>query len=92
MQSFNYNAGESQGVTKHPNEINVPERFNVTHTPNHWSCEKSAIEHLEKVVFLYLSKREQLKMPKDRKALLILDVFMIKGQNSATSQRRHSGK
>ena len=60
----------------HPNEINFPEGFNITHTPNHWGCEKSAIEHLEKVVFPYLSKkREQLKMPKDQKALLIFDVF-----------------
>ena len=43
--------------------------------------EKSAIEHLEKVVFPYLSKeREQLKMPKDKKALLIFDVF--KGQTT----------
>ena len=27
----------------HPNGINFPERFNITHTPNHWSCEMSAI-------------------------------------------------
>ena len=52
----------------HPNEINFPEGLNITHTPNHWSCEKSATEHLVKVVFPYLSKkREQLKMQKDQK-------------------------
>ena len=63
------------------NGINFPEGFNITHTPNHRSCEKSAIEHLEKVVFPYLSKkREQLKMPKDQKALLVFDVF--KGQTT----------
>ena len=60
----------------HPNGI-----FNITHTLNHWSCEKSAIEYLEKVVFPYLSKkREQLKMQKNKKALLIFDVF--KGQTT----------
>ena len=65
----------------HTNGINVPEGFNITHTSNHRSCEKSANEHLEKVVFPYLSKkREQLKMPKDQKALLIFDVF--KGQTT----------
>ena len=75
----------------HRNGINFPEVFNITHTPNHWSCEKSAIEHLEKVVFPYLSKkREQLKMPKDQKALLIFDV--CKGHTNTTSQTRHSGK
>ena len=52
----------------HPNGINFPEGFNITHTPNHWSCEKSATEHLEKVVFPYLSKkREQLKCRKIKK-------------------------
>ena len=45
----------------HPHGINFPEGFNITHTPDHWSCEKSAIGHVEKVVFPYLSKkREQL--------------------------------
>ena len=24
----------------HPNGINFPEGFSITHTPNHWSCEK----------------------------------------------------
>ena len=38
----------------HPNRINFLEGFNITHTPNHWSCENSAIEHLEKVAFPYL--------------------------------------
>ena len=56
----------------------------ITHTPSHWSCEKSAIEHLEKVVFPYLSKkREQLKMPKNQKALLIFDVFKVKQRNKS---------
>ena len=65
----------------HPNGIHFPERFNITHTSYHWSCEKSAIEQLEKVIFPYLSKkREQLKMTKDQKALLIFDVF--KGQTT----------
>ena len=72
-------AGKTDGC--HRNGINFPEGFNVTHTPNHWSCEKSAIEHLTKVVFPHLSKKqEQLKMPKDQKALLIFDVF--KGQTT----------
>ena len=53
----------------------------ITHTTNDWSCERSVTEHLEKVVFPYLSKkREQLKMSKDKKALLIFDVF--KGQTT----------
>ena len=41
----------------HPNGIKFPEGFNITHTPNYWSCKTSAIEDFEKVVFPYLSKK-----------------------------------
>ena len=66
----------------HPNGINFPEGFNISHTPNHRSCEKSAIEHLEKWYSLICQRNENsLKwMPKDQKALLIFDVF--KGQTT----------
>ena len=65
----------------HPNGIAFPGGFNVTHAPNHWSCEESAIEHLEKVVFPYLSTKSQhLKLSDDQKALFKLDFF--KGQST----------
>ena len=50
--------------------------FNVTHTPNHWSNEEKVKEHLEVVNFPYLrSKRSELGLPAEQRALLIYDVF-----------------
>ena len=35
----------------HPQAVKFPEGFNITTTPNHWSNEEKAIEHLEVIVF-----------------------------------------
>lgn len=60
----------------HPKGVEFPEGFNVTHSANHWSNEDRAAEHLEKVIFPYLtSKRETLGFQADQRALLIYDVF-----------------
>ena len=53
----------------HPNGINFPERFNITHTPNHWSCEKSAILSSWKNWYSRICQRKEnsLKYRKIRK-------------------------
>ena len=72
---------EEKTVHCHPQGIKFPEGFNITHTPNHWSNEDKAVEHLEEIVFPYLKrKRAELGLPGDQKALLIFDVF--KGQKT----------
>ena len=70
-----------QGKTQrcHPTGIEFPEGFDVTHTENHWNNEEKVIEHFETVIFPFVeSKRAELGLPEDQKALLIYDVF--KGQ------------
>jgi len=72
-----------QGKTNrcHPQNIEFPDGFNITHSKNHWSNEERAIEHLQEIIFPYLKKRkEELGLPEDQKALLIYDVF--KGQKT----------
>ena len=50
-------------------------------TPNHWSNEEKCIEHIEKIIVPYVNaKRDELRLNKDHKALLIFDVF--KGQKT----------
>ena len=49
--------------------------------PNHWSNEDKVIDHLEKIVFPFVSeKRKELSLPDDQKVVLILDV--IKGHKT----------
>ena len=60
----------------HPRDVEFPEGFNVTHIPNDWSNEEKVKEHLEVVIFPYLrSKRGELGLPAEQRALLIYDVF-----------------
>ena len=64
-----------------PKNVEFPEGFNVTFTPNHWSNEEKVIEYLNEIIFPYCeAKREELDLPPDQKALLIYDVF--KGQKT----------
>ena len=37
--------------------VDFPTDFDVTYTANHWSNESKAIQHLEKIVFLYVEKK-----------------------------------
>ena len=68
-----------------PQGISFPDNFNLTFTPNHWSNEDKVIEHLEKVVFLFIvEKRKELSLPDERKAILVFDVF--KGQKTESVQ------
>ena len=60
-----------------PRGIHFPDDFDLTYTENHWSNEEKCMQHIEKIVVPYLrSKREELALRPDQKALLILDVFM----------------
>ena len=64
-----------------PRGINFPDGFDLTYTENHWSNEEKCMQHIEKIVLPYLkSKREELALRPDQKALLIFDVF--KGQKT----------
>ena len=59
----------------HPREIEFPDGFNITHTPNHWSNENKVIDHFESIIFPFVKKKkEELVLPSDQKALLIFDV------------------
>ena len=65
----------------HPKGIEFPHGFHITHSPNHWSNEELAIEHISKIVIPYVEKmKEDLGLPNDQKSLLIFDVF--KGQTT----------
>ena len=64
-----------------PQGITFPDGFNLTFTPNHWSNEDKVIEHLEKIVFPFVTeKRKELELADNQKAMLIFDVF--KGQKT----------
>ena len=72
-------AGKTKRST--PQGIEFPHGFDVTSTPNHWSNEEKAIQHLEIIIIPYIEKtREELGLPEDQMALLIYDVF--KGQKT----------
>ena len=69
-----------------PKGIAFPEKFNLTFTPNHLSNEDKVIEHLEKIVFPFVSeKREELSLPGNQKAVLIFDVFKLRREDGACS-------
>ena len=60
----------------HPQGIEFPHGFDVTHSHNHWSNEELAIQHIRKIVIPYVDKmKEELRLPKEQKSLLIYDVF-----------------
>ena len=66
-----------QGETNccHP-KFKFPEKFNMTHSVNHWSNEEKAIELIEKVFLPYVrNKKEDLDLHLTKKWLLIADVF-----------------
>jgi len=66
-----------QGKTDrvHPT-IELPEGWNVTHTLNHWSDEKTLIEHAELVLKPYREKViQELGLPSRQRGLYILDVY-----------------
>ena len=65
----------------HPIGIEFPRGFHITHSPNHWSNEELAIQHISEIVIPYVEKmKEELGLPSDQKSLLIYDVF--KGQTT----------
>lgn len=56
-----------------------PDSWDITHTENHWSNEKSMVQYMEKILFPYIKKtRSEMKLQDDQRALLIFDHF--KGQ------------
>ena len=69
------------GKTKRclPN-FQFPSTFQISYTENHWSNETKAIEHFEKVIFLYLEKKVKKGYPKEQMLLVIMDTF--KGQDN----------
>ena len=60
----------------HPQGIEFPPGFDVTHSHNHWSNEELVIQHICEIVIPYVDKmKEELGLPKDQKSLLIYDVL-----------------
>ena len=71
------------GKTKrcHPQGIEFPSGFDVTHSFNHWSNEELTIQHICENILPYVDKiKAELDLPKDQKSYLIYDVF--KGQTT----------
>ena len=65
----------------HPQGIEFPTGFDVTHSHNQWSNEELAIQHICEIVTPYADKmKEELGLPKAQKSLLIYDV--LKGQTT----------
>ena len=66
-----------QGKTNacHP-QVNFPEGWSITHTPNHWSNESMMKEYIENILVPYLAaKKEELGLQPTNSALALFDVF-----------------
>ena len=66
------------GKTKasQPRDFKFPSGFCVTQNPKHWSNEIEILKLIDEIISPYVTKkREDLKLAKDQKALLIWDVF-----------------
>ena len=69
----------------HPQSIEVPSGFDVTHSLNHWSNEELAIRHIREIILPYVDKiKEELGLQKEQTSLLIYDVFKRQTTNSYT--------
>lgn len=59
----------------HPSVI-VPQGWNVTHSPSHWSTKDTMVEYAEKILLPYMEEqRQKLDLQEDAPGLCIFDVF-----------------
>ena len=59
----------------HPS-VNVPDRWNITHSTSHWSTEATMIEYCDHVLAPYMvEQRQSLDLGVDAPGLCIFDVF-----------------
>ena len=62
-----------------PSSVKFPEGWDLTFTSNHWANETTMKAYIEKIIVPFVnSKRKQLKLNTDHRALAIVDKF--KGQ------------
>ena len=62
-----------------PQNVQFPDDWHITCSPNHWSNENTMIDYVEKIIIPYVSnKRKELGKDRDQSAVVIFDVF--KGQ------------
>ena len=69
-----------QGKTNqcHP-KVKFPNKWHITHSPNHWSNETTMVNYITKIIIPYVkNKRKELGKTDDQVALAIFDEF--KGQ------------
>ena len=60
----------------HPQGIQFPHEWNITHNDNHWSNETSMLEYLEKVIKPYKDKTiQELGLHDDQRMIVLFDVF-----------------
>ena len=81
-----------QGKTTgcHP-KVTFPEKWNVTHSDNHWSTEKTMLEYLDCVIIPYVVEtRNALDLPEDQPALALFDVFAAHRCSSVLEKLRCS--
>ena len=63
---------------------NCPGSFHITYSSSDWSNEAIVTNYFNKIIFPYLEKKcKDLKLEKNAKGLLILDVFMGQTKNAA---------
>ena len=63
----------------HP-RYQFPSDWHITHSPRHWSTEKTMIEYIKEIIVPYVNSQQEL-LGEDKSALVIIDNF--KGQVTA---------
>ena len=79
------------GKTKasQPRDFSFLKGFSVTQNPKHWSNEVETLKLIDEIIVPYIVKtRDELKLAKNQKALLIWDVF--RGQMTDEVKRKLS--
>ena len=77
-----------QGKTpgSHP-RITFPNKWNITHSDNHWSNETTMGEYLDKVIIPYVTEaRSKLNLADDHPGLALFDVFAAHRCNSVLAK------
>ena len=59
----------------HPQGVKFPSDWNITHSDNHWSTNKTMEEYADIILIPYVNRvKKEQKLPKRQKSLVILDV------------------
>ena len=60
----------------HPRNVAFPPDCHITHSPNHWSNEKTVNDYIVKIIVSYINKiRERIGCSSTQKTLVLFDVL-----------------